>query len=103
MDGIRRYMLPRDLFILCRKPPSFLQHLPVDRCDRDDVLEALQFADDESPVGPRTRIRNVQVISALFRWKLCARFLRDEVAEGRLTPFELAILSRIIGDGGVVT
>jgi hypothetical protein len=55
---------------------------------RNDILQTLEFSNDQRAMCPRTGIRDVEVVSSCFRGKLAA-FL-DKVSELRLSAFELA-------------
>lgn len=57
----------------------------------DHILEALERAHHQGTMGPRARIRNVQVVSARLGWVLGSRLRGHEVAEGRCGAHERAI------------
>ena len=89
---IRCSVLSRDVLIRRCKSPTLLKHLPVDRGIGNDVLETLEFTDDQSTVGPRTCVGHIEVISAFLGRELGTRLVLDEVTEDRLLSLELARL-----------
>ena len=65
-----------------------------------EVLQALQLPHDEDALGPRARVGHVEMVSALFRRKLCARLVGDASAKGRVLALELAVFARPVEDVG---
>ena len=54
----------------------------------NDILEALELADDQGSVRPRAGVRDVEVVAAGF-WREFAAFL-NKIPELRLPSFEFA-------------
>lgn len=55
---------------LRREVPATGTEQELDRAVRDDVLETLEGADDQSTMSPRARVRDVDVVAVLLRGKL---------------------------------
>jgi hypothetical protein len=52
MQGIRCGVVSRNAFIRLCESPTLLEHLPMDGSVRDDILETLELADNQSTVCP---------------------------------------------------
>src|SRR5690606_23052470 len=74
--------------------PPALGHQPVSDRQRDHVGEPFELAHDEGAMGPRARVRNVQVIAArlgcesAFTCRPCAPVRCDPIAILRLPAHE---------------
>jgi hypothetical protein len=96
------------------------------RSHGNDILQTLEFARNQRAMRyllvsqrsqklhpakrkrhtPWTRIRNIEMIPPLLRWKLCTRLAGDEVTELRYPALEFAgfgVLGHPFGDGGFVS
>mmetsp|Transcript_4811 Transcript_4811/g.11500 ORF Transcript_4811/g.11500 Transcript_4811/m.11500 type:complete len:298 (-) Transcript_4811:354-1247(-) len=73
---------------------ALLGELPRGMRDRhtDHVLQSLHVHDAVTPVGPRTRIRSIEMIPASLCGKLGVRLFRDPVAPLRFDALELALV-----------
>lgn len=57
-----------------------------------NILQTLQLPHDQSPMRPRTRIRDVKMVSIFLSGELGAWLVLDEAAEDGLLPLKLAAL-----------
>lgn len=56
------------------------------------VFQSLQLADNQSPMRPRARVRDIEMISSLLSRKLGTGLARDPVPKLRDLPLEFARL-----------
>lgn len=77
---------------------TLLEHLPVDRGVRQEVLQTFQLPHDEDALRPWARVGDIKMVSALFRREFCARLVRDDSAEGGVLALEFAVFARPVED-----
>ena len=60
--------------------------------ERNDIFQPLQIPDNQRPMRPRTRIRDIEMVSIFLRWELRAGLILNPVPEDRGLTFEFAAL-----------
>jgi hypothetical protein len=64
--------------------------MPMHTRSPHNIIQTLQFPHNERAMGPRTRIRDIEMIATLFRRKLGVGRILDVVPEGGLLALEFA-------------
>ena len=68
--------------------------MPIHDGERDRVLKLLELAHDERPVGPRTGVGDIEMVTAGLGLKAGRAVRRDPVAQGRVRTPEAAAVKR---------